>query len=36
MSSENIKTSDPHRLLMNLADIIVLRREENYDALSNL
>ena len=36
MSSENRKTSQPHRLLLNLADKIVLRRGEKSIALSNL
>ena len=29
MNSENSKTSDPHRLLLNFTDKIDLRREEN-------
>ena len=36
MNSENIKTSDPHRLLLNLTDKIDLRRKDKYIALSNL
>ena len=36
MNSENSKTSDPHRLLLNLSDKINLRRRDNYVALSNL
>ena len=36
MNSENNKTSDPHRLLLNLADKIDLRRKDKYIALSNL
>ena len=36
MSSENSKTSDPHRLLLNLTDKIDLRRKDKYIALSNL
>ena len=36
MNSENSETSDPHRLLLNLTDKIVLRRKEKYIALSNL
>ena len=35
MTSENSKASDPHRLLLNLADKINLRRGK-YVALSNL
>ena len=34
MNSENSKTSDPHRLLLNLIDKIDLRRKDV--ALSNL
>ena len=33
---ENSKTSDPHRLLLNLTDKIDLRRKDKYIALSNL
>ena len=36
MSSENSKTSDPHRLLLNLTDKIDLRRKDKYIALSNV
>ena len=36
MNSENSKTSDPHRLLLNLTDKINLRRKEKYIALLNL
>ena len=36
MNSKNNKTSDPHRLLLNLIDNIDLRRKEKYIALSNL
>ena len=36
MDSENSKTSDPHRLLLNLTDKIDLRRKDKYFALSNL
>ena len=36
MNSENSKTSDPHRLLLNLTDKIGLRRKDKYIALSNL
>ena len=36
MNSENSKTSDPHRLLLNLTDKIDLRRKDKYIALSNL
>ena len=36
MNSENSKTSDPHRLLLNLTDEINLRRKDKYIALSNL
>ena len=35
MNSKNSKTSDPHRLLFNLADKIDLRKDK-YIALSNL
>ena len=30
MNSENNKTSDPHRLLLNLTDKIDLRRKDKY------
>ena len=36
MNSENTKTSDPHRLLLNLTDRINLKRSDKYVALSNL
>ena len=36
MNSENSKTSDPHRLLLNLPDKINLKRSDKYVALSNL
>ena len=36
MNSGNIKTSDPHRLLLNLSDKINLKRSDKYFALSNL
>ena len=36
MNSENSKTSESHRLLLNLADKIDLRRKDKYIALSNL
>ena len=36
MNSENNKTSDPHRLLLNLTDKINLKRSDKYFALSNL
>ena len=35
-NSKNSKTSDPHRLLLNLTDKIDLRRKDKYIALSNL
>ena len=35
-NSRNSKTSDPHRLLLNLTDKINLRRKDKYIALSNL
>ena len=34
MNSENSKTSDPHRLLLNLSDKITLKKTEKYVALS--
>ena len=34
MNSRNSKTSDPHRLLLNLSDQINLKRKEKYVALS--
>ena len=36
MNSKNSKTSDPHRLLLNLTDKIYLRKKDKYIALSNL
>ena len=36
MNSKSCKTSDPHRLLLNLTDKIDLRRKDKYIALSNL
>ena len=36
MNSKNSRTSDPHRLLLNLTDKINLRRSDKYVALSNL
>ena len=36
MNSENSKTSDPHRLSLNLSDKINLKSEDEYVALSNL
>ena len=36
MSSNNRKTSDPHRILINLTDEINLRRIDSYVALTNL
>ena len=36
MNSKNNKTSDPHRLLLNLKDKTVLRRKDKYIDLSNL
>ena len=33
MNSKNSKTSDPHRLLLNLTDKIDLRRSDKYVAL---
>ena len=35
-NSENSKTSDPHRLLLNLSDKINLKRSDKYVVLSNL
>ena len=34
MNSKNSKTSDPHRLLLNLTDKIDLKRKYEYSALS--
>ena len=36
MNSGNSKTSDPHRLLLNLTDKIGSKRKDKYIALSNL
>ena len=36
MNSKNSKTTDPHRLLLNITDKIDLSRSEKYVALSNL
>ena len=36
INSKYNKTSDPHRLLLNLADKIDLRRKDKYIALSYL
>ena len=36
MNSRNSKTSDTHRLLLNLSDKINLKRSEKYVALPNL
>ena len=36
MNSKNSKTSEPHRLLLNLADRLNLKRSDKYVALSNL
>ena len=36
MNSKNRKTSDPHRLLLNLTDKIDLSKKDKYIALSNL
>ena len=36
MDSKNTKTSDPHRLLLNLSGKINLKRSDKLVALSNL
>ena len=36
MNPKNGKTSDPHRLLLNLTDRINLKKRDTYVALSNL
>ena len=36
MNSKSSKTSDPHRLLLNLKDKIDLRRKYKYNSLLNL
>ena len=35
MNSGNSKTSDPHRLLLNISDKINLKRSDKYVALSS-
>ena len=35
-NSKRSKTSDPHRLLLNLTNKILLKRTDKYVALSNL
>ena len=35
MNSENSKTSEPHRLLLDLEDKINLKKSDKYVALSN-
>ena len=36
MNSKNNKTSDPHKLLLNLSDKIDFKKSDKYVALSNL
>ena len=36
MNSRKSKTFDPHRHLLNLTDIIILKRSDKYVAFSNL
>ena len=36
MNPENSKTSDPHRLLLNISDKINVKRSDKHVALSNL
>ena len=36
MNSKNSKTSDPHRLVLNLSDKIYFKKVNKYNALSNL
>ena len=36
MNSENSKTSDPHRLLLNIRDKVDLKRKDKYITWSNL
>ena len=36
MNTQNSKTSDPHRLLLDLTDKTNLRRKDKYIALSDL
>ena len=35
MNSENSKTADPHRLILNLTDKINLKRNDKYVAILN-
>ena len=36
LNSKNSKTSDPHKLLLNLTEKIDLRRKDKYIIISNL
>ena len=36
MNPENSKTSDPHRLLLNISDKVNVKRSDKHVALSNL
>ena len=36
MNSEKSKTSDPHKLLLNISDKMNLKRKDKYVVLSNL
>ena len=36
LNSENIKTSDPHSLVLNFADKINLKRSDKYITFSNI
>ena len=36
MHAKNSKSSDPHRLILNIADKMNLNRSDEYVALSNL
>ena len=36
MNSKNRKTSEPHRLYLNIVDTTNLKRSERHNALSNL
>ena len=36
MSSKSSKTSDPHRLLLNLTENLNLKKSDKYVALSNI
>ena len=36
MNSKNRKTSDPHRLILNLTDKINFKKSNKYDVLTNL